>query len=301
MDVVVSGSSGLIGRALIPALSAAGHRPIRLVRAEPAAGRDEVRWQPAEGRIDRASLEGVGAVIHLAGAGIGDKRWNAAYKQILVRSRTQSTELLATTLAGLERKPQCLLSGSAIGFYGNRGDEILTEQSAPGQGFLTQLTIDWEASAQPAIDAGIRTMFLRTGIVLSADGGALAKMLPLFKLGLGGRFGSGRQYLSWIALDDEVGAIVHLLASVVNGPVNLTAPNPVTNASFTKALGSVLGRPTLLPVPALGPKLLLGSEMAQSLLFDSQRVQPEELKADGYPFAHSDIESGLRAATTARK
>jgi uncharacterized protein (TIGR01777 family) len=300
MDVVVTGSSGLVGRALVPALSAAGHRPIRLVRREPAQGRDEIRWQPSEGRIDAASLEGAGAVVHLAGAGIGDKRWNDDYKRLLLSSRVEGTTLLATTLASLHRPPQCLLSGSAIGYYGDRGDEALTEDSEPGTGFLTEVCLAWEAAARPAAEAGIRTVALRTGIVLSARGGALAKMLPLFKLGLGGRIGSGRQYQSWIAIEDEVGAIVHLLTSSIAGPVNLTAPNPVTNSTFTRALGAVLGRPTLIPIPAFGPKLLLGSEMAQNLLLDGQRVLPEMLKADGYSFAHTEIESGLRAAVADR-
>ena len=299
MDVVITGSSGLIGQALVPALKAAGHRPIRLVRRAPAPGGDEIRWDPTRGEIDAASLEGVGAVVNLAGAGIGDKRWNDAYKRTLVTSRTESTALLATTLAGLTRPPSRLLSGSAIGWYGNRGDQTLNEQSEPGTGFLPQLCLDWEAAAAPAAGAGIATAFLRTGIVLAAKGGALAKMLPLFRFGVGGKFGSGRQYMAWITLADEVGAIVHLLTSAVTGPVNLTAPNPVTNADFTRALGSVLGRPTLVPVPAFGPKLLLGSEMGQALLFDSQRVLPEVLKADGYDFAHAEVEAGLRAVLAA--
>jgi uncharacterized protein len=296
MDVVITGSSGLIGHALTAALSQAGHRPIHMVRRPPKAGADEIRWQPDEGSIDAASLEGVDAVVNLAGAGIGDKRWNDDYKKLLRSSRIDGTILLANTLASLTRRPQCLLSGSAIGYYGDRGDEILTEQSPPGQSFLAQLTVDWEAAAEGAAQAGIRTVTLRTGIVLTGRGGALSKMLPLFRFGLGGKFGSGRQYQSWITLDDEVGAIVHLLTSSVAGPVNLTAPEPVTNAGFTRALGSVLGRPTLVPVPAFGPKLLLGAEMAGSLLFDSARVMPEVLKADGYAFAHPDITSGLRAA-----
>ena len=295
MDVVISGSSGLIGTALIPALTEAGHRPIRLVRRAPKAGSDEIRWQPDKNEIDAASLEGVGGVVHLAGAGIGDKRWNDAYKKLLVESRTGPTSLLVSTLASLDKPPGVLLSGSAIGFYGDRGDEVLTEESNRGSGFLSDLVVDWEAAAKPATDAGIRTALLRTGIVMTPKGGALAKMLPLFKLALGGRFGSGNQYQSWISIDDEVGAIVHLLDADVSGPVNLTAPNPVTNRDFTTALASVVGRPAVLPVPAFGPKLLLGAEMAQSLLFESQRIQPEVLGGSGYDFKHPDIESGLRA------
>jgi uncharacterized protein len=300
MDVAITGSSGLIGSALLPALTAAGHRPIRIVRREPGPGRDEIRWDPTTGLLDAASLEGVGAVLNLAGAGIGDKRWNNAYKHVLVSSRVEGTALLARTMASLQRPPQCLLSGSAIGYYGDRAAEQLTETSPPGSGFLPELCLAWEGAAGPATEAGIRTVFLRTGIVLSARGGALSKMLPLFKLGMGGRFGSGRQYQSWITLGDEVGAIVHLLTSTVAGPVNLTAPNPVTNATFTRALGAVLRRPTLVPVPAFGPKLLLGAEMARNLLFDSQRVQPEVLQADGYGYRQSEIEAGLRAAVADR-
>lgn len=300
MDVVITGSSGLIGRALIPALTGAGHRPIRMVRREPRAGRDEIRWDPAAGQIDAPSLEGVGGVINLAGAGIGDKRWNDDYRRLLVTSRTDGTRLLATTLAALQTPPSVLLSGSAIGWYGDRGDEVLTEASPVGRGFLPDLCVEWEAAAAPATEAGIRTAFLRTGIVLTAKGGALGKLLPLFRFGLGGKMGSGRQHMSWITLADEVGAIVHLLTRTASGPVNLTAPNPVTNAELTRALASVLHRPALVPVPPFGPKLLLGSEMAQNLLFDSQRVLPEVLKADGYDFTHAEIEAGLRWAVSDR-
>ena len=295
MDVVVSGSSGLIGTALKQALSEAGHRPIALVRRTPEPGRDEIRWNPAGGEIDAASLAGVDAVVNLAGAGIGDRRWTDEYKTILVESRTDSTRLLSTTLAGLDRPPRRLVSGSAIGYYGDRGDEELTEASSAGRGFLADLVEAWEAAAGPAVEAGIPTAFIRTGIVVTPDGGALAKMLPLFRFGLGGRFGSGRQYMSWITLDDEVRAILHLLGGDLTGPCNLTAPNPVTNAEFTEALGSTLGRPTLLPVPSFGPKLLLGSELADALLFQGQRVFPSALLADGFTFTHPTIDVGLRA------
>jgi uncharacterized protein (TIGR01777 family) len=295
MEVVVTGSSGLIGSALIPALSAAGHRAIRMVRRPTEAGADEIRWQPSSGEIDAESLDGVDAVIHLAGAGIGDKRWSESYKRTLVESRTEPTALLASTLASLPAPPKVLVSGSAIGFYGDRGDDVLTETSEPGAGFLTDLVLQWEAATATAGDAGIRTVLIRTGIVMSDRGGVLSKLLPLFKLGLGGRLGSGRQYQSWISIDDEVGAIVHLLTSSVSGPVNLTAPEPVTNATLTQTLGSVLGRPTFLPVPAFGPKLLLGAQMAEELLFYSQRIEPEVLTGDGFTFAHPDLESCLRA------
>ncbi|MEL7208870.1 MAG: TIGR01777 family oxidoreductase, partial [Actinomycetota bacterium] len=229
MDIAVTGSSGLIGTRLLSRLRQEGHRPLAVVRRTPRSGADEIEWQPDAGKIDAASLEGIDAVVNLAGAGIGDKRWTDEYRRLLVTSRTESTTLLATTLAELNSPPSCLLSGSAIGYYGTRGDETLTEQSAPGDNFLADLCVQWEASAQPAAEAGIRTVLLRTGIVLSPDGGALAKMLPLFKMGVGGRFGSGRQYMSWITLEDEVDAIIGLLTSDVSGPANLTAPEPVTN------------------------------------------------------------------------
>lgn len=295
MDVAITGSSGLIGTALHSALSSAGHRPIRLVRRAPAAGADEIRWDVTGGTIDAAALEGIDAVVHLAGAGIGDKRWTASYKQLIVDSRTQGTALLAGALADLNTKPSIFLSGSAIGYYGPRGEEVITEDTPAGNTFLADVCVRWEAAAQPAIDAGVPTAFLRTGIVQTPLGGALKKLLPLFKLGVGGPFGSGRQYQSWITLDDEVSAIVHLLTAGVTGPVNLTAPNPVTNKELSKTLGRVLRRPALVPVPAFGPRLLLGKEMANALLFESQNIMPEALTASGFSFAHPDIETGLRA------
>jgi uncharacterized protein len=295
MDVVISGSSGLIGTALVRSLADAGHRPIRLVRRAPEAGADEVLWDPDTGRIDAASIDGVDAVVHLAGAGIGDRRWNAAHKEAVLRSRTGGTSLLASTLAGLTRPPRAFLSGSAVGFYGSRDSEVLTEDSPHGTGFLAEVVTQWEASAQSAIDAGIPTTLLRTGVVLAREGGALKKQLPLFRLGVGGRIGSGTQYLSWITLHDEVAAIGFLLEHPIEGPVNLTAPNPVTNLTFTKALGRVLNRPTLLPVPTIGPKILLGSEMTEELLLSSQRALPSRLEAAGFEFTHREIEPALRA------
>lgn len=294
MDVAITGSSGLIGTALRSALTKAGHRPIRIVRRAPAPGADEIQWDINAGTIDAASLEGVDAVVNLAGAGIGDKRWNDAYKTLLVESRTKGTKLLAETIARLDAKPSVLLSGSAIGYYGPR-DDVITESTPAGETFLADLCVQWEAAAQPAIDAGISTAFLRTGIVMTPDGGALKKQLPLFKVGLGGPFGSGKQYQSWISLDDEVGAIVHLLDGKVTGPVNLTAPSPVTSKTFAKTLGSVLKRPAFFPIPAFGPRLLLGTEMANALLFESQQIMPTVLQASGYSFTHPDLESGLRS------
>jgi uncharacterized protein (TIGR01777 family) len=294
MQVLVTGASGLIGTALRERLGREGHEVRRLVRG-PARAPDQASWDPDRGTIDRAALEGVDGVVHLAGAGIGDHRWTEDYKREIVESRTRSTELLATTLAGLEHKPAVLLSGSAIGYYGDRGDEELDESSGPGDDFLAGVCLAWEAATAPAAAAGIRVAHLRTGIVLAAAGGALKKQLPLFKLGLGGRFGSGRQWQSWVSLDDEVGAIVHLLDHDVAGPVNVVAPNPVRNADFASTLGKVLGRPSVVPVPAFGPRLALGSELADSLLFASQRVRPAVLTASGYTYEHPDLEGALRA------
>ncbi len=293
MHVVVTGSSGLIGTALIKKLSADGHQVTRLVRRTPRPG--EARWNPDDGTIEAHAIEGANAVVHLAGAGIGDHRWTPEYKRELTESRVRGTELLAATLASLDRKPAVLLSGSAIGFYGARGDEDLDETSSHGTGFLADLCIEWEAAAVAASGAGIRVAFLRTGIVLSPTGGALAKQLPLFRFGLGGKFGNGRQWQSWIALDDQVAAIIHLLTADVHGPVNLTAPNPVTQAEFTKMLGHVLHRPTFMPIPSFGPKLVLGGELADALLFTGQKVHPTVLTAAGYTFHHETLEHALRS------
>lgn len=300
MEIVIAGSSGLIGTALRESLSDAGHRPVRLVRRPPRPGADEIEWDPDAGQLDIDAISGADAVINLAGAGIGDHRWTDEYRRTLVSSRTDTTSLLARACAASAEPPAVFLGGSAIGYYGDRGAEVLTEQSGRGHGFLPDLVEAWEASAQPAIDAGIRTCFLRTGVVLSPDGGALPKFLPLFKLGLGGKFGSGEQFFSWISIDDEVAAIEYLLGLTstsgesISGPVNLTAPNPVTNAEFTDALAEMLNRPALLPVPAFGPRLLLGSDRADSLLFESQRVEPGVLIGSGFAFEHPDVTDALR-------
>ncbi len=293
MKVAITGSTGLIGSALVGALEGAGHLPVPVVRRDARPG--EIEWHPSEGAIDPAGFEGVDAVVHLAGAGIGDERLSPERKQLIMRSRTVSTDLLARTLADLDRPPKVLLSGSAIGYYGDRGDEILTEQSPPGDDFLADVCAAWEASTAPAEDAGIRVAHLRTGIVQSSDGGALAKTLLPFKLGIGGRLGSGKQWWSWISIDDEVRAIMHLLDSDVSGPVNLTGPEPVRNEEYTKALGRALGRPTLLPIPKFGPTLLLGRELAQLLLYQSQRVRPTVLTESGFTFRHVTIEDALAA------
>ncbi|MDZ7675188.1 MAG: TIGR01777 family oxidoreductase [Acidimicrobiales bacterium] len=293
MRVAITGSTGLIGSALSGALAGAGHEPVPVVRRTPAAG--EIAWNPDDGEIDATGFEGIDAVVHLAGAGIGDARLTDERKQVILESRTAGTGLLARTLADLSRPPRVLLSGSAIGIYGDRGDEILTETSAPGDDFLAEVCTAWEAATAPAAEAGIRTAHLRTGIVQSQEGGALAKTLLPFKLGLGGRLGSGRQWWSWISIDDEVRAILHLLDADVSGPVNLTGPEPVRNRDYTKALGRELGRPTLLPIPKIGPALLLGSELAELLLYQSQRVEPRVLVESGFDFRHRTIEDALAA------
>jgi uncharacterized protein len=301
VDIAVTGATGLIGGALTAALRADGHR-VRVVTrgagrdAGPGGDADTIRWDPMADTIDAEGLAGVEAVVHLAGAGIGDKRWTPERKREILESRTRGTGLLARTLARLDPKPSVLVSGSAIGIYGLRGDEELTEESSPGTDFLADLVQQWERATGPAIDAGIRVAFARTGLVLSGSGGLLDRMLPLFRLYLGGRLGSGRQWYSWVTIDDEVDAIRHLIDTEgLSGPFNVTAPNPVTNAEFTAALGRVLGRPTLVPVPAFGPRLLFGREMADLTVFASQRVRSARLVAHGYTFQHDDVETGLRA------
>ena len=293
MRIVISGSSGLIGTALRNSLSAAGHDVVRLVRRAPQAG--EIQWDPRAGSLDPKALEGADAVINLAGAGIGDKRWSDSYKQELLDSRLQTTKLLAATIATAENGPAVFLSGSAIGIYGARNDEQLDESSSLGTGFLADLCRQWEDATSAAEAAGTRVAQLRTGIVLSPKGGALKKQLPLFKLGLGGKFGSGKAWQSWVSLPDEVAAITHLLTADVHGPVNITAPNPVTNAEFTRILGKVLKRPAFLPIPSFGPKLLLGGELAGALLFTGQRVLPTMLQRSGFEFSHGTLDVALRA------
>ncbi|MGI9031619.1 MAG: TIGR01777 family oxidoreductase [Ilumatobacteraceae bacterium] len=292
MRIAITGSHGLIGTALIDRLAAVGHDVARVVRSSPGA--DDIEWDPAAGRLEASDLIGVDAVVNLAGAGIGDHRWTDEYRREIRESRTKATALIARAIAEVDGGPKILLSGSAIGFYGDRGEEELDESSTPGEDFLAGVVRDWEASAAAA-EPVARVVHLRSGIVLAGHGGALAKMLPLFKFGAGGKFGSGRQWMSWVSLTDEVGAIVHLLDSEVSGPVNLTAPEPVTNKRFADTVGEVLRRPTFLPVPEFGPKLLLGSERAESLLFVSQRVAPKVLLDDGYAFAHLDLASALHA------
>lgn len=294
MRVLVTGSRGLIGTALIERLQSGGHRTTRLVRGAPGAG--EVAWDPAAGAIDRAGLEGHDAVVHLAGEGIGDHRWTAAHKARVLDSRKAGTRLLTEALAGLDQPPAVLVSASAVGYYGDRGDEVLTEDSTPGSGFLADVVREWEAATGPATDAGIRTVLTRTGIVLSDRGGALAEMLPIFKLGAGGRLGSGRQWWSWISLDDHCSAIERALAdTALSGPLNSTAPNPVTNAVLTSTLGRVLRRPAIAPVPKVALAIRFGREMAEEMLLAGQRVLPARLDAAGFTFAHPELEGALRA------
>ena len=293
MRVAITGSSGLVGTALRDRLVGAGHVVVPVVRRAPGAG--EVQWDPERGTIDRGAFEGVDAVVNLAGVGIAEKRWTDEHKAAIRSSRIRATKLVSETIAAAADGPTVLLSGSAIGCYGSRGDEVLDERSTLGSDFLAGVTEEWEASTAAASAAGIRVAHLRTGIVLSAKGGALKKQLPLFRLCLGGRFGSGRQWQSWISIDDEVGAIMHLLTADVSGPVNLTAPEPVTNAEFAETLGSVLHRPAVIPVPAFAPKLLLGGELVDALLLEGQRVLPRVLRASDYSFAHPQLEGALRA------
>ena len=294
MRVLVSGSHGLIGSALVDRLQREGHDPLRLVRSA-EAGPGEVAWDPREGRLEARSLEGLDGVVHLAGAGIGDKRWTAPRKKEILDSRVVSTDLLSRRLAETDSHPPVLISGSAVGYYGDRGDELLDESSAPGAGFLAEVCRQWEAATAPAEAAGIRVVHVRTGIVQTPNGGTLKRLLPLFKIGAGGRLGSGRQYMSWISLDDEVGGILHALQQgSVAGPVNLTAPEPVTNAQFTATLGTVLGRPTFVTAPRFGLSALLGPELVEELLLSGQRVEPKVLLGSGYVFRHPTLEAALR-------
>jgi uncharacterized protein (TIGR01777 family) len=293
MRIIISGSSGLIGSSLTTHLTSNGHEVVRLVRRPAGAG--EVQWDPAAGQLAAEALAGADAVVHLAGAGIGDHRWTDDYKREVVDSRVKPTTLLAERIAECSQRPGVFLSGSAIGFYGASDGRDLDESSPQGDGFLADVCRQWEASTTAADAAGVRVAHLRTGIVLAAEGGALKKMLPLFKLGVGGRFGNGRQWQSWISLPDEVGAITHLLTADVSGPVNLTAPNPVDGSEFARTLGAVLHRPAKLPVPTFAPKLLLGGELADALLFTGQKVLPRALERSGYSFLHSQLDVALRA------
>lgn len=293
MHFAVTGSTGLIGSALVPFLTAGGHRVFRLVRGH-AAGLDYIRWDPARGVRDVALLEGADGVVHLAGENIAGGRWTAPRKAAIRRSRVEGTRRLCQALARLARPPKVLVCASAIGYYGDRGDQVLTEEASPGNDFLALVCREWEEAAAAATKTGIRVVNLRFGIVLSPAGGALQKMLLPFRLGAGGRIGSGRQYWSWIALDDVVGAVHHaLVTEALAGPANAVAPSPVTDAEFTRVLGRVLHRPTIAPLPAFAARLLLG-EMADALLLASARVIPRRLQETGYAFRFPDLEAALR-------
>jgi uncharacterized protein (TIGR01777 family) len=296
---LISGSSGLIGSALRAALQDDGAEVVRLVRRAPVAA-DEAYWDPARGELETAAVEGFDAVVHLAGAGIGDKRWSAERRRLIYDSRVDSTKLLASRLAAAAAKPAVFISGSAIGFYGDRAAPV-TESASPADppDFLSEVTVAWEAATGEAEAAGVATTHIRTGIVLSKQGGALSKLLLPFRLGVGGKLGSGETWWSWISIQDEVRAIKHLITTPTPGPVNLTAPHPVTNAELTEALGRVLRRPTFLPVPRFALELLLGKDLANALLFTSAAVLPEKLQKSGFEFRHEDIDAALRAVLAA--
>ena len=292
MDVLVSGSTGLIGSALVSALEEGGHRVRRLTRSG-GSSEDVVRWDPSAGEIDAGRIEGVDAVVHLAGENIVG-RWTDAKKARIRDSRVRGTRLLAETLARLPTPPGVMVSASATGYYGDRGNELLSEESAPGDSFLAGVGQEWEAAADPAWEAGVRVVHPRFGIVLSTEGGALGTTLPIFKLGAGGKIGSGRQYWSWIAIDDVVGAILHVLTEdSLEGPVNVTVPDPPTNAEYTRVLGRVLGRPTVFPLPAPAARIMLG-QLADELLLASQRIEPARLKETGYSYRYPELEGALR-------
>jgi uncharacterized protein (TIGR01777 family) len=293
--IAITGATGLIGGALADDLVGAGHEVVRVTRSRGRAGPGDVVWDPDGGTIDAAGLEGLDGVVHLAGEPIGASRWTDATKRRIRDSRTQGTDLLARTLAGLDTPPAVLVSGSAVGVYGDRGDEVLTEASAPGDDFLARVCRDWEAAADPARSAGIRVVHPRTGVVIAQDGPLIDKIELPFKLGIGGKVGNGRQYVPWISLVDEVRALRFLLEGDLDGAVNLTAPEPVTNAELTKALGDVMRRPTVLPIPTFAVTALYG-EMGRTLATSSQRAVPARLVEAGFTFEHADLRAALTVA-----
>ena len=292
VKVLVSGAGGLVGSALVPFLSSAGHEIVQLTRAQSAAA-DRIRWDPLSGYIDKEGLHGIEAAVHLASESING-RWTAAKKRRILESRDKGTRLLAETFGTLEPPPKVLVSASAVGYYGDRGGEFLREDSGPGEMFLSQVCQVWEGATEPALEAGIRVVNLRLGIILSPAGGALRSLLLPMRLGLGGRIGSGEQYMSWVALDDAVGAIHHaLITDGLAGPVNVTSPQQARNRDFTKTLGRVLRRPTVFPLPAFAARLLLG-QMADELLLVSARADPARLTTSGYEFRYPGLEDALR-------
>ena len=292
MKVVVGGSSGLIGAALVRRLQSDGHDVLRLVRRAPTAP-DEIEWDPVAGSIDAGAIEGVDAVVHLGGASIAGQRWDAAYKQQIRDSRVNSTRLLSETIAGLQRKPSVFLCASALGFYGDRDDEIITENMPQGSGFLADVTAEWEAATAPASSAGIRVCNMRIGVVLSKDGDLPRRMLAPFKMGLGGKLGNGKQYMSWVHIDDVVGGFMHGLdRPALEGPVNLSVPNAVTNREFTKALARAVKRPAMFKVPKFALRIAMG-ESAQ-FATQSTRMYPLKISQSGYRFQWEDVELALR-------
>jgi uncharacterized protein (TIGR01777 family) len=287
MKVLVTGSHGLVGSQLVQSLSSNGHQVVRLVRANPSE--DQIVWDPRHGQIDKERLEGFDAVVHLAGENIASGRWTSAKKSSIRASRVEGTKLLCKALSYLSRPPKVLVCASAIGYYGDRGREVLTETSPAGSGFLAELCQEWESATEAAKQKNIRVVLLRIGVVLSRKGGALMKMLPPFKMGAGGKLGSGKQYMSWISLDDLIGSINHVLAhNELSGPVNAVAPNPVTNIQFTAALGASLRKPTIFAVPRFAAQMLLG-EMADELLLSGSFVKPDKLQASGYTFKDPEL------------
>ncbi|HJP92450.1 MAG TPA: TIGR01777 family oxidoreductase [Pyrinomonadaceae bacterium] len=293
MKILISGSHGLVGKALIRLLTEDSHEVVRLVRRGGTFGQPEIEWHPNQGLIDAERLHGFDVVVHLAGENIASGRWTDEKKRAIRESRLKGTTLLSESLARLSQPPSVFVSASAIGYYGDRGDELLTEESMPGEGFLADVCVEWEKATQPAAKKGIRTICTRFGIVLDAKEGALAKMLFPFRMGIGGRLGDGKQWMSWIGLDDVVNGLKFVIEdNSMHGPVNFVAPNPVTNAEFTATLGRVLSRPTLFPVPAFAARLAFG-EMADALLLSSQKVDPDILEDRGFPFYWPSLEPAL--------
>jgi hypothetical protein len=295
MKIFVSGASGLVGTELSRILRAAGHDVRRLVRLPAQPSSDDVLWNPERGELDKRAIAGANAVINLSGESIAEGRWTGEKKRRIQESRICSTRTLATVISQMVEPPQVFLNASAVGYYGNRGDELLTEESTPGSGsYLPGVCRDWEAATQPAAEKGIRVVLARFGVILSGKGGALKKMLLPFKLGLGGRIGNGRQYMSWVAIDDVIGALMYCLSSAsLRGPVNVVSPHPVTNAEYTATLARVLKRPAISSMPAFAARLIFG-QMADELLLSSQRVDPEKLLSNQYAFRFPTLEPALR-------
>ena len=295
MRIGITGASGLIGSALTTHLQQQGHETVAFVRREPRSA-SEISWRPGTD-LDPGRLSGLDAIVHLAGAGVGDKRWTDSYKEVIRSSRVDGTQTIARAMAAADDGPRVLVSGSAIGYYGDTGDRLTDETGPQGDGFLAGVVRDWEAAAAPAVEAGVRVAFARTGLVVSSDGGAWQRLFPIFRAGLGGKLGSGKQYWSAISLTDEVRALTWLLNNDVEGPVNLVGPHPVTNAEVTRVMGEVLGRPTILPVPAFALKAVLG-EFAEDTLA-SQRIDPAVLRSNGFTWLQPDIRAMIATARAA--